>query len=388
MSDDPFGLRSVTVESARARRGAKWGKADGRLAAWVADMDFPIAPAIRDRLINVAGNDVGYAHWPHVGRSVLPDLFVERMTARSGWTPPLEEVRELADVMQGVQMALHHLSDPGDGVVLHVPAYHPFLNSIESMGRRRVDVPAVRTDEGWAFDHDELDRRLAAEPARVLLLCHPHNPIGHVFDRTELEQLADIAARHDLWVVSDEIHGDLVHPGHEHVPFASLGDEVAARTVTVTSSSKAFNLAGLRWAIMHAGASPLREALAALPGHYFGAPNLMAVEATAVAWREGAAWQEAVAIQLDENRRLLAELLATHLPEVDYVVPDATYLAWLDLRPLGWDGDPHEILRARGVELSPGAQFGPGGEGFARLNFATSPTVLTTIVEAMATPSP
>ncbi|MFV0306476.1 MAG: MalY/PatB family protein [Desertimonas sp.] len=386
MSDDRFGLRAVTIESARARRGVKWGKAQGRLAAWVADMDFPIAPAIRDRIIDVAGNDVGYAHWPHPGRSFLPDLFVERMTARYRWAPPVDQLVELADVMQGVQMALHHLTDPGDGVVLHVPAYHPFLNSIASTGRRRVDVPAVRSAAGWVFDHDELDRRLAREPARMLLLCHPHNPVGHVFDRAELERIADLAIRHDLWVISDEIHGDLVHPGHQHVPFASLGPEVAARTVTVTSSSKAFNMAGLRWAIMHVGAPALRDALAALPNHYFGAPNLLAVEATGAAWTAGAGWQEAVGAQLDENRRLLARLLDEHLPGVDFVIPDATYLGWLDLRPLGWEGDRHEQLRARGVELSPGSQFGPGGDGFARLNFATSPTVLTAIVEAMATP--
>ena len=275
-----------------------------------------------------------------MGRSFLPDRFVDRMTARYGWTPPVDEVTELADVMQGVQMALHHLSDPGDGIVVHVPAYHPFLGSIERMGRRRVDVPAIRTESGWAFDHDELDRRLTAEPARMLLLCHPHNPVGHVFDRSELERLAEIVARHDLSVISDEIHAELVHPGHQHVPFASLGPEVAARTVTITSSSKAFNLAGLRWALMHAGPTALRDALTALPTHYFGAPNLLAVEATGAAWSEGDAWQQAVSAQLDENRHLLTELLAEHLPGVDYVVPDATYLAWLDLRPLGWDGRP------------------------------------------------
>lgn len=386
MTLDPFGLDAVTVDSARARRGVKWSGAEGRLAAWVADMDFPIAPAIRDRLVEVVGNDVGYARWPGIGRSFLPAMFAERMADRFGWTPELDHLVELADVMQGVQLALHHLSEPGDGVIVHMPIYHPFLNSIASMERRLVEVPAQRTDAGWAFDHDELDHRLGAEPARVLLLCHPHNPIGHVFARPELERLAEIVERHDLVVISDEIHADLIHADHGHVPFAALSDEMASRTITVTSSSKAFNLAGLRWAILHAGVERFREALGALPNHYFGAPNVLAVEATGAAWRDGDGWQRAVAARLDANRRLLAQLLEEHLPGVDYVPPDATYLAWLDLRPLGWDGDVHEELRARGVELSPGAQFGTQGEGFARLNFATSPTVLQAVVHAMATP--
>ena len=155
--------------------------------------------------------------------------------------------------MQGVVAAIHHLTAPGDRIVVHLPAYYPFLAAIEKMGRRRVDVTAELVDGRWQFDHDELDRRLAAEPAHLLLLCHPQNPTGHVFDRGELEQLAEIAARHDLPVVSDEVHAELVHPPHTHVPFAALGPEVEARTVTVTSASKAFNLAGMRWAILHAG---------------------------------------------------------------------------------------------------------------------------------------
>ncbi|HEX4983729.1 MAG TPA: aminotransferase class I/II-fold pyridoxal phosphate-dependent enzyme [Ilumatobacteraceae bacterium] len=375
---DPFGLRSLTVEQARARPGAKWQHHAAAYAAWVADMDFPIAPVIRDRLIEVARTDVGYPVWGGK-RGVSPAriAFVDRMSSRYRWIPNPAWLYEMSDVVQGVRVAVHHLTDPGDRIVLHTPAYHPFLDTIESMQRGIVRVPSP-------FDHDTLDSTLAREPARLMILCHPHNPTGHVFTRPELEHLAEIAARHDLVVVSDEIHADLVHDPHGHVPFESLGPEVAGRTITLTSASKAFNLAGLRWAIMHAGSDVMRSALGALPDHYFGAPNVMAVEATATAWTAGDAWLESVRSVLEENRHALSDLLAAHLPSVRYTPPEATYLAWLDCHALGLGDDPAVTFRERGVELSPGPQFGVEGNGFVRLNFATSPAILAETIAAMA----
>jgi cystathionine beta-lyase len=383
---DPFGLDDLDVADLKARPGTKWSRAGGRLAAWIADMDFPIAPAVRDRLIEVARTDVGYPDWPAIGRSALPERFAERMATRFGWAPDVDRLHEVGDVMQGVSVAIHHLTRPGDGIVLHMPAYHPFLETIAAAGRRIVPVPAELVGGAWRFDHDELAARLRQEgpdAARLLLLCHPHNPLGHVFTRAELEQLAEISTRHDLAVISDEIHAELVHPPHGHVPFAALGDEAAARTVTVTSASKAFNLAGLRWAILHAGHDELQSALDALTPHYFGAPNLMGVAATAAAWSDGDEWQRAVAARLDANRTRLTPLLAEHLPGVGYAVPDATYFAWLDFRALALGDDPAATLRERGVELTSGPRFGPTGIGFARLNFATSEGVLEQLVRAM-----
>jgi cystathionine beta-lyase len=375
---DPFGLRSLDLDAVRARPGAKWQHHPARYAAWVADMDFPIAPAIRERLVEIAERDVGYPAWGG-RRAVSParHAFAARMTERFGWAPHLEWSYELSDVVQGVRIAVHHLTGPGDGIVLHTPAYHPFLETIDWGRRRIVRVP-------FPFDHDALDATLRRERARMLILCHPHNPTGHVFTRAELEQLAEIAGRHDLVVVSDEVHADLVHPPHEHVPFESLGPDVAARTITVTSASKAFNLAGLRWAVMHAGCAAVRDAIGSLPDHYLGAPNVMAVEATAVAWTTCDDWLGAVRAVLDENRHTLGDLLQAHLPSVRYAPPDATYLAWIDCKALGFGDDPAATFRERGVELSPGPQFGVEGNGFVRLNFATSPAILGATVAAMA----
>jgi cysteine-S-conjugate beta-lyase len=386
---DPFGLTSFGVADVASRPGEKWQNVEGRLASWVADMDFPIAPSIVDRLSCRVAVDVGYPTWDDLGYSPLTLRFAERMADLFGWSPDPSRLHELADVLQGVALAIHHLTSSGEGVVLHVPAYPPFLDLIRTTGRTLVDVPAVPSASGFVWDYDELDTRLAAATrgpgrARLWILCHPHNPTGRVFDRFELESIAELAAKHDLVVVSDEIHAELIHPGRDHTPFAALGPEVAARTITATSASKAFNLAGLRWAILHAGHDDFHGAIAALPSHYLGTPNLLAVEATEAAWSGGEGWLAAVRRVLDDNRRTLGALLAEHLPGAVYHEPEATYLAWLDCRPLGVGDDPAATFRERGVELAAGPRFGAIGSGFARLNFATSPAVLEAIVTAMA----
>lgn len=382
---DPFGLAHLRLETLRERPGVKWRAPGGRIAAWIADMDFPIAPAIVERL-HARVVDLGYPAWDETGRSPLAARFAARMASRYGWEPDRERLRELSDVMQGIAMAIHHLSEPGDGVLVHTPSYPPFLRAISEQHRRLVPVPARPATDGVVFDYDELERRLAAldQPPRMWILCHPQNPTGRVFASEELARIAAIAERFDLVVISDEIHADLVHEPHRHVPFASLGGTTASRTITVTSSSKAFNLAGMRWAIMHVGVDHLSDQLASIPRHYLGEPSLLAVEATDAAWTDGDAWLAAVRTQLDENRTLLRDLLARHLPDVGYDPPEATYLAWLDCRRLELGDDPAATFRSRGVELASGPNFGPDGHGWARLNFATSPTVLEQIVERMA----
>jgi cystathionine beta-lyase len=336
---------------------------------------------VRRALEQIVDNaDFGYPNWG--GASPMRSIFVDRMATRYGWEVDPHRVREVCDVVQAVQIALFLATQPGDGVVLHMPAYHPFLSSIESMRRARVEIEAHRTQDGWEFDYDGVDKQIAKARARALVLCHPHNPTGHVFGVDELHRVAELAARHDLVVISDEIHADLVYGPARHVPFAIVARETGARCVTVTSASKAFNLAGLRWAAAVVDDDQTFEPLTSYPGHLFGAANLMGVSAAAAAWTEGDAWLTEVITLLDRNRHLVADLLASLLPEVGYVVPDATYLAWLDCRPLGLDAEPVEVFRAGGVELSPGADF--GAPGFVRLNFATDRATCTAIVESMA----
>jgi cysteine-S-conjugate beta-lyase len=380
-----FDFSSVSLDWLRAKPGVKWHDTPDAMAAWVADMDFAPPRVVTEALARViAGGDLGYPDWRHyTGGSAATDVFVERCARRYGWQIDQADTMELNDVVQGIQIVLHVCTQPGDRVVVHTPSYPPFLHSVEDSARVVLPVPAVRSADsptGWVFDHAALDAQLLVTPAKVLLLCHPQNPTGHVFSETELRELAAIAERHDLLIISDEIHADLTYAPLTHQPMALFAP---ARTITIHAASKAFNLAGLRYAIMHIGSPNVRERISALPGHLFGATNLMGAAAAEAAWRDGDEWLAAVLSHLDTQRHLLASLIAEQLPSVAYTPPAATYLGWLDCRALGWGDDPSVQFRERGVRLSEGPNFGSEGHGFARLNFATSPDILREIVARM-----
>ena len=192
---------------------------------------------------------------------------------------------------------------------MHLPAYAPFLETLAVMNRRLVEIPIERSAHGWEFDPERFARDAAASGARALILVNPHNPTGRSFTRQELESVAAVAAEHDLLVISDEVHADLTYPQHVHIPFASISAETAARTVTLTSATKAFNLAGIRCAVTHVGSPAVRRAFAALPPLMFGAANVPGVTATLAAWRDGGPWLSAVLDRLDENRWIIDKAL-------------------------------------------------------------------------------
>ena len=382
----PVDFDDLDLEWLRSKPGAKWHRY-GResLAAWVADMDFPPPPPVTAALRHlVDGGDLGYPDW--LDGSPLRQLFATRMADRFGWPAGAEHVREVGNVVQGVQLALHLATSPGSRIALHTPCYRRFLETSSSMHRPILPIAAERTSGGWAFDHDRFEAALSAEPGRCrsLILCNPHNPTGHVFSLDELGRLAELAEAHDLLILSDEIHADLVYAPHRHVPIASLGPAVAARTVTLTSATKAFNLAGIRCGVVHVGPPALRAAWDAEPKHLYGIVSPIGVEATRSAWEECDEWLTAAVAHLDRNRARLGRLLGDRLPQVAYQPPDATYLAWLDFRALPLPDEPADIVRQGGVVLSPGQEFGPGGDGCARLNFATSAAVLEAIIDRMA----
>ncbi|MEU6669200.1 aminotransferase class I/II-fold pyridoxal phosphate-dependent enzyme [Streptomyces sp. NPDC046727] len=369
----------LDVRTLYRRPGVKWNRVEPDvLPAWIAEMDFPPADSVREALLRCVEDDLGYPSWD--GRSAdtpLRAAFAERMRERHGWALDPSHVREFTDINQGVQAVLNVATRPGDGIVVHTPAYPPFLETIAGMNRRLHPLPYTPDGDSWTFDADRLDRELGERPARVLLLVNPHNPTGRVLRRDELETLARLAQRHDLLVIADEIHSDLVHDPHRHIPFASLSPEVAARTVTLTSATKAFNVPGVRCAVAHVGAAEVRAALEN-PSHLYGEPNTFGVAATLAAWREGDAWLSELRPVLARNAALVGERLPSG---VRYRVPQATFLAWLDCRELALDTDPHSFFldKAR-VLLNDGRTFGPGGEGFVRLNFGTSQEILRDIL--------
>ncbi|WP_082310734.1 MalY/PatB family protein [Nonomuraea sp. SBT364] len=333
-------------------------------------MDIPTAPEVREALRRRAGGDLGYPLWLDSPQcEPLAEAFAERMATRFGWAADPGLVRSYSDLNQALQVLLHVCTEPGDAVALHTPAYHPFLGTLESMDRPLRSIPMVPDGDSWRFEVPDLTG------CRVLLLVNPHNPTGRVFTRAELEELAGLAERHDLLVISDEIHADLVYEPHRHIPFATI---LPGRTVTVTSATKAFNLGGIRCSVAHVGAQQARKALDAQPEFVFGSPSVFGVEATVAAWRHGDAWLEETRALLDRNRHTIA----SRLPEgVTYRLPEATYLAWLGY---GRPGMAEVLEREAKVLLSDGAAFGPGGETFARLNFATTEPVVEEILRRIA----
>lgn len=376
------GLDSVDLPYLARRDGEKWAHAPaGVLSAWVADMDFPVLPAVREALVRRATTDLGYPAWfDDSDGGPLGEVYAARTARRFGVTPEPAHVRMFTDVNQAMAATLHVATEPGDAVLLHTPITPPFTDVIERLGRRTLAVPIERGTHGWEVD---LDRTAAlARRSRVLFLVNPHNPTGHVFRHDQLARLAELACRHDLLVVSDEVHADLVYAPHRHIPFFSLGEEVAGRTVTLTSGSKAFNLAGIRCAVAHVGNVKVRDALDAQRGLLFGQVSALAVAALGAAWTRGDAWLDEVLALLERNRRYL---LAHLPPEIGYLPPDATYLAWLDCGRLGLRVEPWVFFRdSAKVLLFAGSAFGAGHAVAARLNFATSGQVLREMVDRIA----
>ncbi|MFD1933109.1 MalY/PatB family protein [Nonomuraea mangrovi] len=374
---------NLDLDALRRRPGVKWAAAGpGVLPTWIADMDFPVPPAVRDALAHAIEVDLGYPVWDdQPALNPLRDAFAERMRQRYAFTLDPARVHVFTELIQALQVVLHVMTQPGDAVAMHTPAYSPFLKTLTDMDRRLVPIPMLDDGTGWGFDLDRLAEDVARQGCRVLVLVNPHNPTGRVFTRDELAGVAEIADRHDLLVISDEIHAELAHDPFTHIPFASLDPEVAARTVTLTSASKAFNLAGLRCSVAHVGDTRVQKALAAQPPLLFGEVSSLGVLATLAAWQDGDAYLDEVRATLARNRRLLAESLPAGIRAY---APEATYLAWLDCNELALGTDPSAFFLQRAqVMLSSGPSFGPGGEGFARLNFATSGPILEEILRRM-----
>jgi len=374
-------IRDLTDDEARAALVLKWGSTEpGVLPAWVAEMDYavaePITAAVR------AAVDRGELGYPGFTRSGGPlgAAYAEFAGRHFGAEVLPDRVLPTADVTVGVRIALEVLSEPAP-MVLPVPAYDPQHGLGQITGREQWDLPVDPDGDTYALDLDALDR-LFARGARTLLLTQPHNPGGHVHTRAELEAIRDIVTRHGGRVVSDEIHGPLVLPGAEHVPYLSL-EGTADHAVAVVAASKAFNIPGLKCAQIVTGDDATRDRLVAIPMAQNDSWGSLGVVGSVAAYTEGDAWLAALIDRLDQQRTLLGELLAEHLPQARMRPLEATYLAWLDLRAYGHD-DPAAELLAGGVRVSAGQGYWPGLTGHVRLNIATSPDRLTEIVRRMA----
>lgn len=383
MSANGLDLDSLSLDDLHRRRSAKWSHyPPDVIPAWVAEMDFPSAePILRAIRQSLDRSDFGYPGF--IGDIGFGEVIASWADRTYGWQVDPDGIVVLPDVVRGLQVALQVLTEPGDEVVIQPPVYPPFFSVVKETGRTLVENPLVRSNGRFEVDLDGLDAVLAH--ARAFILCNPHNPTGRSFSRDELEAIAEVAARHDVFVIADEVHSALTLPGATHTVFATLAEEVSARTVTVTAASKAWNFGGLKCGYAVGGSPELAARLQALGHHAVGGASILGIVATEAAYRSGGHWMQEVVAYLDGNRRLLGELLARNLPQIGYTFPEATYLAWLDCRALGLHPDPYTFFldNAR-VAFSPGPNFGKQGEGFVRFNFATSKAIVTEIVERMA----
>ena len=399
----PSPLEQLSIDQLRARTSMKWRSYPADvLPMWVAEMDVPLAPPVAAALhAAIDAGDTGYPIGQGYALAVR-----DYATAHWGWHDlDIDLTAVVPDVMMGIAETLKLVTSPGDPVVVCAPVYPPFYGFTRSAGRSIVEAPL---GPGGRLDVDALDRVLAAAHARTgraaLLLCNPHNPTGAVHTRAELQDVATAAARHQIRVISDEIHAPLVLAGAQFTPYLSVDGTDDA--FALISASKAWNLAGLKAALLIAGPAAAAD-LRRLPEEVGHGPSHLGVIAHTAAFRDGQPWLTSLLGGLAANRDLLGELLATNLPQVKYQPPEATYLAWLDCRALGLhdsgtDADPdtgnHVVSdlagparmfldRAR-VALSSGHVFGHGGAGFVRLNFATSPAILREAIQRMGNAVP
>ena len=373
-------IRDLTDDEARAALVLKWGAVEpGVLPAWVAEMDYAIAEPITAALrAAVARGEVGYPAFVRSG-GAIGEAYAGFALRHFGTGVPPDRVLPTADVTVGVRVALDVLSERAP-MVLPVPAYDPQHGLGPITGLEQWDLPVDPDGDGYVVDLDALDE-LFSRGARTLLLTQPHNPGGHVHTRAELEGIRDVVTRHGGRVVSDEIHGPLVLPGAEHVPYLSL-EGTADHAVAVVAASKAFNIPGLKCAQLVTGDDATRDLLVGIPMAQNESWGSLGIVGSVAAYNEGDAWLAALVERLDQQRTLLGELQAEHLPEARMRPLEATYLVWLDLRAYGHD-DPADVILREGVRVSPGDIYWPGQTGHVRLNIATSPDRLTEIVRRM-----
>jgi cysteine-S-conjugate beta-lyase len=373
----------VSLESLRRRQSRKWRAFPSDvLPAFLAEMDFPLAPPVAKAIVDaVAEGDCGYASpSEELGRAL--SAFAR---ARFDWEIDPSAVLLMPDVMVGITELLRVAARPGDGVVINTPVYPPFFTHIAEAGCRVVEAPLAHASHGYELDLEAVERAFASG-ARVYLLCNPHNPTGRVFSRTELVHIAELAERYDVTVLADEIHSPLVLTGARHVPFLSIGEPAPSRGIALVSASKAWNIPGLKCAQAVVASDAMRKLVGRLPeGLAYQAGNL-GVAASIAAYCDGGEWLDQLLGVLDRNRRLMSELLADRLPGVAYTPPQGGYLAWLDCRGLGLREEPVDVFLARGrVALGPGPKFGSQGVGHVRVTMATTAEILREVVERMRT---
>ena len=358
----------------RGTHSVKWDEqpAPDMLPMWVADMDFRTAPAVVEALRRrVEHGMFGYAKVPESYHTAITGWF----SRRHGWAPEREWILPTTGVIPALSAILRALTRPGDKVLMQTPVYNHFFISVANSGCEAAECELIYRDNTYTIDFDALERTAADPGVTLMLLCNPHNPAGR-----------EICLRNDVFVVADEIHCELIMPGFRYTPFASLSEEFARHSVTCTSPSKAFNLAGLQVANIFAADTAIRERIGeALHRNETGEISPFAIDALTAAYDEGAEWLDALNGYLHENYLFLRDFLARELPQYPVLPLEGTYLAWIDCRATGMTSEAlaDRLLTEGRLFINPGSIYGPAGEGFIRLNIACPRTLLTDGLERL-----
>ena len=352
------------------------------LPLWVADMDFPTATPVLETLGKRVKHGIfGYTEAdPERFYQVLKQWFAER----HHWQIQKDWLLQTPGVVFALAMAVKAFTDPGDTVLIQQPVYYPFSEVILDNGRRRVSNDLVLKNGRYEIDFADFEEKIITYKVKLFMLCSPHNPVGRVWTREELKKIAEICGKHQVLVVADEIHEDFVWSGHPHIPYALLGEDVASHSITCTSPSKTFNLAGLQVSNIFIPDFTLRRRFKhEINAAGYSQLNTLGLTACEAAYRDGAPWLDELKLYLYENIRFTREFLLKNLPQMKLVEPEGTYLLWLDFRGLGLNGARLErlIVEQAGLWLDSGAIFGHAGEGFQRINIACPRAVLAEALE-------
>jgi len=374
-------VRALALDELRKRKSSKWRHyPNDVLPLPVAEMDFPMAPAVKAGLQDMLDrSDTGYlGEFPE-----LFEAFAKFSKNRWNWQPDSSQIRMATDVGVGIVEVMRTLIKAGDKVMLNSPVYENIWKWITEVHAELVDVPLSEDGLNYKLDLEAIEREYA-KGVKLHILCHPHNPVGIIYTRSELETMATLAKKYGVIILSDEIHGPLTFNKKEFFPFLSVSDDAKEVGIIITSASKSFNFAGLKCALIITESIKLKEKINAMPPAVTWRASLFGAVASTAAYSDSQEWLDGVLITLDENRNLVKKLIDAKTPTIKYRIPDFGYLAWLDVSSLGLGSDPAaKILERSKLALNAGILYGPKHSNFVRFNFGTSEEIINQAFERL-----
>ena len=375
-------VRALTLAELRKRKSVKWRHFPSDvLPLPVAEMDFPTAPKIKAALTDmVERSDTGYlGPFPE-----LFDAFANFSAKRWSWQVDVKQMRMATDVGVGIVEIMRTLIKPGEKVMLNSPVYENIWRWVSEVHATTVDTPLSEDNFSYKLDLAAIEKEYQ-NGVKVHILCHPHNPVGVIFSKDQLSDLADLAKKYQVVILSDEIHAPLTYDAKTFTPFLNVSQNAKEVGITITSASKSFNLAGLKCAFIITDSSKLQERINLMPPAVTWRASLFGAVASTAAYAESVDWLDGVLITLDQNRKLVEKLIATKAPAIKYRIPDFGYLAWLDLSALALGEDPAAVILEKGkLAVNGGVLYGPKHKSFVRLNFGTSPEIITEAFDRLA----